>query len=324
MVSVVIPVYNTYMYLQQCVDSVLKQTYHYVEVILVDDGSTDGSSDLCDEIEKRDSRVRTIHKKNGGLSEARNVGIKSATGKYIIFLDSDDFWIGNRGLSMLVSIMESDPNIDFINFKMEYYFQMENCFLKMVGFLNAGEKILKIDAMESFTQIGSFPVSACSKLLKTDFLKKHNLFFESGVLMEDIPWFLNLLSNTDFVYLYNLDFYVYRKQVTTSITTCFSEKRFMDLYKIIQCEVQRWERVDNREKALLYSFLAYEYAILMAFYYDNRKKIELWFYLKGLEWLLDYDLNPKVKKVKLLVKICGLKLSSFFLNKYVRLIVLKN
>ncbi|MFR2741643.1 MAG: glycosyltransferase family 2 protein [Streptococcus agalactiae] len=88
-ISIIIPVYNVKKYLNDCIQSVINQTYNNLEIILIDDGSTDGS-EYCDEIAK-DSRIFVYHKTNGGLSEARNVGIKISTGKYITFIDSDDY-----------------------------------------------------------------------------------------------------------------------------------------------------------------------------------------------------------------------------------------
>ena len=92
MISIIIPVYKTEPYLRKCVDSVLAQTYTNLEVILVDDGSPDDCGKICDEYAAKDSRVKVIHKENGGLSSARNCGLDVATGKYIGFVDSDD-WI---------------------------------------------------------------------------------------------------------------------------------------------------------------------------------------------------------------------------------------
>ncbi len=90
-ISVIIPVYNVENYLRECVDSVLNQTFSDYEIILVDDGSTDISGKICDKYAVKDDRVNVIHKKNGGLSNARNVGLKKAVGEYIYFLDSDDY-----------------------------------------------------------------------------------------------------------------------------------------------------------------------------------------------------------------------------------------
>ena len=90
LVSVIVPVYNVYPYLRDCVQSVQAQSYQNWELLLVDDGSTDGSGELCDELAKNDARIRVLHKENGGLSDARNAGLKRAKGEYIVFLDSDD------------------------------------------------------------------------------------------------------------------------------------------------------------------------------------------------------------------------------------------
>ena len=89
-ISVIVPVYNVEKYLRCCVDSILAQTYTDIEILLVDDGSTDGSSAICDEYAEKDSRVQVFHKENGGVSSARNMGLDKATGKWIMFVDSDD------------------------------------------------------------------------------------------------------------------------------------------------------------------------------------------------------------------------------------------
>lgn len=91
MITVIIPVYNVEKYLERCLDSVLMQTYTNLEIILVDDGSTDSSGLICDKYAEKDARIKVIHKKNGGLSSARNIGLDNATGEYIGFVDSDDY-----------------------------------------------------------------------------------------------------------------------------------------------------------------------------------------------------------------------------------------
>ena len=90
-ISVIVPVFNVENYLEKCVKSIIEQTYKNLEVILVDDGSTDKSGFLCDELKKQDYRIKVIHKTNGGLSDARNAGIQVSTGKYLSFIDSDDY-----------------------------------------------------------------------------------------------------------------------------------------------------------------------------------------------------------------------------------------
>ena len=103
LVSVIVPVYNVEKYLERCVDSIICQTYCNLEIILVDDGSTDGSGSICDDYKKKDSRIIVIHKKNGGLSDARNAGLDIAKGKFISFVDSDDY-IDQKMLHILYSL----------------------------------------------------------------------------------------------------------------------------------------------------------------------------------------------------------------------------
>lgn len=116
LISVIIPVYNVERYLEKCVDSVLGQTYKVIEVILVDDGSTDRSSQICDEYGNRDRRVIVVHQKNGGLSAARNKGLSLATGDIIYFLDSDDFIVEDALETLYKNMMEYQADISIGNF----------------------------------------------------------------------------------------------------------------------------------------------------------------------------------------------------------------
>ena len=104
-VSIIIPVYNVEKYLQRCIESVLQQTYKDIEVVLVDDGSTDNSGNNCDLWSEKDKRIKVIHKVNGGLSSARNAGCRVATGDYILFLDSDDY-LSSDCVSKLIKMCE--------------------------------------------------------------------------------------------------------------------------------------------------------------------------------------------------------------------------
>ena len=109
LISVIIPVYNVEKYLDRCVESVVNQTYKNLEIILIDDGSTDNCLAKCDEWARKDSRIKVIHKKNGGLSDARNAGLKIAQGKYIGFVDSDD-WIRCDMYQMLYERLQIDDS----------------------------------------------------------------------------------------------------------------------------------------------------------------------------------------------------------------------
>ena len=107
LISVIVPVYNVEKYLNRCVDSIINQTYSNLEIILINDGSTDTSGKICDEYKKRDNRIHVIHQKNGGLSAARNAGIVIANGNYFIFVDSDDL-IHPQCIEILYKVIKND------------------------------------------------------------------------------------------------------------------------------------------------------------------------------------------------------------------------
>lgn len=116
LISVIVPIYNVQQYLPECIDSILAQTYKNLEIILVDDGSPDSCPQICDDYAKRDDRIKVIHKPNGGLSDARNHGIRSATGEYLLFIDSDDFYDDRDGIWQLVNILIKYPDTDIVFF----------------------------------------------------------------------------------------------------------------------------------------------------------------------------------------------------------------
>ena len=115
-VSVIIPVYNVENYVKKCIDSVINQTYTNIEIILVDDGSTDSCGSICKEYSLRDNRILVIHKKNGGLSEARNVGLSYAKGNYILFVDGDDYIEKNMIEKLYNTILSNDSDMALCNF----------------------------------------------------------------------------------------------------------------------------------------------------------------------------------------------------------------
>ena len=105
LVSVIVPVYNVEKYLERCINSIIQQSYNNLEIILIDDGSTDASGKICDEYKEKDDRIIVIHKENGGLSDARNAGIKIFTGEYVTFIDSDDY-VSKNMVSNMLDILE--------------------------------------------------------------------------------------------------------------------------------------------------------------------------------------------------------------------------
>ena len=119
-ISVIVPIYNTEKYLARCIESILCQTYTNLEIILVDDGSPDSCPRICDEYAEKDERIKVIHKPNGGLSDARNSGLKIANGEYVIFLDSDDYYNNTKFLQDIHDQL-SLKNADALFFRRIYF-----------------------------------------------------------------------------------------------------------------------------------------------------------------------------------------------------------
>ena len=111
LISVIVPIYNVEKYLQKCVDSIINQTYKNLEIILVDDGSPDNCPKMCDDYAEKDSRIKVVHKENGGLSDARNVGMEVATGEYVSFIDSDDYISLDFYETLLETIVDNDSDV---------------------------------------------------------------------------------------------------------------------------------------------------------------------------------------------------------------------
>lgn len=318
-ISFIVPVYKVEAYLNQCVDSILCQTYRDIEVILVDDGSPDCCPAMCDAYVELDSRVMVVHKTNGGLSDARNSGLMVATGDYVIFVDADDFWTDEWQLTKLVNLVDENPTCAFIGFNCSYYYPDSNTYKLWPAYSEAisrptsGNNIL-----QTLVKSGTVPMSACMKIIKRSFLIDNTLFFEVGILAEDIPWFINVLEKSEKCMFINQYVYAYRQNVNGSITHSGGERSFNNLYAIVRKELKQiaGRRFDEAAKKSLYSFIAYEYCILLSMLdglHDAKKRRkELYSY----KWLLHYTDNPKVKKTNMVYRIFGIRVTELVLRMY--------
>lgn len=313
-ISCIIPVYKVEAYLRQCVESLTNQTYRDIEIILVDDGSPDGSPQLCDTLASEDSRIKVIHKENGGLSDARNAGLLVATGDYVVFVDGDDFWMENNALQYLVDAVK--PELDFIGYNCSYYYPDSQKFSAWVHYAESLAKSADKDtAMTTLVKSGTFPMSACLKLMKRSFLLNNKLFFKKGQIAEDIPWFINVLNATNKCCFINQYVYAYRQNVVGSISNTQGIKSFNHLFDIFKTELSLIDSRSFNEEAknALKSFLAYEYCILLTYKgIDKETKRELLYYKD----ILAFDLNPKVKKASRIYTTFGIGATTFALNVY--------
>ena len=320
LISVIIPVYNVEQYLVQCVESVLCQTYANMEVILVDDGSTDNSAHICDMFAKRDDRVVVVHKPNGGLSDARNVGLGLAKGQYILFIDSDDFWADPKDLALLMDEALKTPKCDFIGFNCSYYYSDD----RVVKWVKYDDSLLHTisssQCIEKLVASGTFPMSACMKLIKRESIQR-KVEFIKGLYSEDIPWFVDLLHKTQCCRFVNHYMYMYRRGVSTSITSSFSQKKFNDLLAIFKQGVDgMYSDWNDSTRDALYSFWAYELCILRAMmgFMNGGDRRRILKELYNYNWLFKYNLNPKVRRVALMRKLLGDGITNYILHIYLK------
>lgn len=213
MVSIIIPVYNVQAYLRECLDSVLAQTYTDIEVILVDDGSTDKSGIICDEYREKDRRVRVCHKQNAGVSAARNTGIELAGGEYLVFVDSDDC-IHPELVEMYMQTVKPD-----ITVLCEYTIDFEQW--KKFTEDSSDKKVVHVSRQE-FMQLfdEDYINSPVNKIYQAKVIRDHQIVFPEDLdLGEDLLFNLAYLSKaqTSYAILQN-PFYYYRDDRTGSLT----------------------------------------------------------------------------------------------------------
>lgn len=315
LVSIIIPVYNVEKYLDKCVTSVLNQSYRNIEVILINDGSIDKSLEICKELQRSDNRVKVIDKENGGLSSARNAGLKQALGEYVLFLDSDDYYDDIDGLNQLILSLTKEK-VDVLNFHYKKYFEESREFQKVFSDVNISEFYSLRSYNERLLWLISnsqYIASACNKLIKRELLIDNNLFFEDGLLSEDIEWTLKLAICSKSIGIHNSDFYVYRQR-SNSITHTVSDKHIHDLFYILENLLSFVDSInDDKLKEACYYYIAYQYGTLLIniHYASKESKKNYYKKMKSLSYLLIYHINKKIHLLSIIKRIFGFRILYF-------------
>lgn len=173
LVSIIVPVYNVEKYLERCINSIIQQSYNDLEIILIDDGSTDASGKICDEYKEKDDRIIVIHKENGGLSDARNAGIKIFTGEYVTFIDSDDYVSKNMVSNMLDILEKSSCRIVQVEFIKGYAYDYT--------FMETGE--YRVYSKREAFENRDVHVCVCGKMYESSIARER--YFPVGKINED-------------------------------------------------------------------------------------------------------------------------------------------
>lgn len=259
-ISVIIPVYKVEKYLKRCVESVVNQTYKNIEIILVNDGSPDKCGEICDEYARIDSRIKVIHKENGGLSSARNSGLDIASGDYIMFVDSDD-WISEVSLEQLNEYIDMD--YDIINFK--FSFVKENS-KELIETNNNIKDSYECDLITYIDKLFSGELN----FFIWNKLYKKNLFdevrFPEGRNYEDLATIYKLYFNAKSIIVTDYTLYYYWLGNSNSITSNSTVKNMRDyllstkeIYKVnknyLQINKRDFSNVDTWYKMMIIQLL---------------------------------------------------------------------
>lgn len=244
LISVVVPIYNVEKYIDECIKSIINQTYKTLEIILVDDGSPDECGKICDSYAKNDSRINVIHKKNGGLSDARNVGIDSSNGEYITFVDGDDCISANMIEILYNNIKQEGADISC-------------CKIKKISKIKIEDKknrytvhnFTPISAIKSMLYQQEIDNSACAKLYRKKIFD--NIYYPLNMYFEDLATTYKLFLKSSLIVFTDSEMYYYYQREGSIIHTV-NEKKIRDLYTIFNQLENDLGRYNELESALIY------------------------------------------------------------------------
>ena len=319
-ISVIVPVYNVEKYLDECLNSIISQITTDDELILVDDGSKDESGRLCDLWASKSDSIIVIHKVNGGLSSARNEGLKISTKDYVLFIDSDD----KIAIGSIKAIKEciSESKADY-------------CFLSGFKFYPDGKMVLldnpldrnlvygktSFEVIESISLLTRYPGSACTKAYKRLFLVNNHLMFPSDRrIAEDLGFTLRCLLVAQSFDVCNYPYYLYRQNREGSITskTTGADKSFWNLMTFINESVDLLSTnkipKGDKEKYFL-RFIAYEYSVALLHYCKLKDHVkDAYQEMKRLKWLKNYLVSYRGRFISFLLTIFGIRITSNILS----------
>ena len=311
-ISIIVPVYNVEEYLDECINSLLNQKYDNYEIIIVDDGSTDNSGKICDEYKKKYDIIQVYHKKNSGLSDTRNYGIKKASGDYLMFVDSDDYIEKNILEKITKKIESSKCNILITRFIEKY----DDNSIEIVDDGMPNKLSNKKEFLDWILNKSYSTWPAQKYIVSKDFIMQNNLQFRSGFLHEDLEWtsFLCIYGNN--FSLFKPIWYYHRINRAGSITNVMNEKKIIHVIimsfdlvcgnnKVFLSLMKEDERL-MLTKRIMDSFYS---TIIKSIYLSNDKLLIVRDKLDENKDLLNYAYRLKHKVFALSIKILGFKKS---------------
>lgn len=322
--SVIIPIYNVEKYLEQCVESVINQKLNDIEIILVEDGSPDNCAKICDRYAEEIDYIHVIHKENGGLSSARNAGLSMATGEYIIFMDSDDWWNPDVNMQEVLTTVRQKPNVEMFLFSSLDYIEGKGLFKRKE---HERLKNVSTNSVEEYYQglldNGNLEVSADTKIFKRDFLKKNGLYFQEGITSEDCEWIFRVLRKLQKVEILDIPLYVCRLGRAGSITNSINKKSIRNLLDIVKKSIEYYEKNNEKSNLKKYEYCYCAYLWFCALGLSNQLPIEdkknMRTLFKETSFVCTYSQSRKTKMAYKAYKILGMEGTAILLGNYLKL-----
>lgn len=277
MISVIVPVYNVENKISKCLDCLVNQTYDNIEILLIDDGSIDNSRAICDKYAERDKRIRVIHKQNGGVSSARNMGMDESSGKYLMFVDSDDYMEKNTCEVMINAIEKYGVDLIVSSYNTIYNGSVMKhiCPEKVYDSVEALKNDFRLIYLDCFLN------SPWNKLFKREYIK--NKFDENMKYFEDYYFVLDYMDNIKSLATIETPLYFYVEDTGNSLTKIFGEDTFSVFPKIY-----------NRQKEFCHKYFGFDF--------DNELKSSLLYGFYNTAQKLVYSSNSKEYKINMIKK----------------------
>lgn len=319
--SVVVPVYNVEPYIGECVTSILDQTLEDIELILVDDGSTDGSGAICDHYASLDSRVTVVHQSNQGLSSARNSGMRVASGEYLVYADGDDFYADAGFFRDLYDHLAMRGYPDLVAYGRTSYWPHAEQYVPDSAILD--ERLNGLDVVTVLGRLietASLSISACTRAVNRQFAIEKGLYFQVGLLSEDLDWSLRVFDRCTHMSIMNRKPYVYRRARKGSITQSVGLKHMHDGIAMIRKYACEYEYSCEAMRNVLLGFVAYEYCVFCGnlVHLPRAQRREAVDQLRPLRWLLEWGSNPKVRAARMARRILGFRMTVWLLGQRIR------
>ena len=315
LISIIIPVYNVEAYIEDCISSILRQNTENIEIIMVNDGSTDNSLSMCEKYAKQSENVSVYCQTNQGLSAARNTGISKARGKYILFLDSDDCLADNCLDRLKNDLRENESDI-YLGRSLRFLDGTKDYTLCQVDYSQFNNQNPAVCFAE-LNKTEGFWFAAWLVIIKKDFLLEHNLYFRNGIYHEDELWVPSVFARAKTLKLLNYGFYCYRVGRAGSIVFSHKIKREFDKIIVVD-ELNGLDSISSISKTMIKdrcAALVFGIILSLKYYKNDINYIKL---VNSVKQRLAFIKSRKYLPVYLMCKLAGVSRTSKLLNSIYR------